>query len=376
MLPEHKLDWNQLDVAASSEFVPPDLSRRFVAMSACSLWASYYLEKLSKLVKIVGVFDEKLQPCDEVNGLPSLSLREMIALKRSQNGIAILDFSRIPFENYFNSFFCNKIGLDIVDFGVVLKCFDVPMMYESPGESFSKTQKILDSYKLLMNDFDDQISKQTLMATLLFRLTFDRRALFPIVATPDAEYFNLFEDSDGLPIGAAEYFADVGAYRGDTVYKFLAASRFNFSRIDAFEPDKLNYAKLREAKLLDPEKIFLHRTAVANFDGVLSFDHSGTAGSRLIDSGAETVQVVRLDSILERLTLLKIDVEGFEDKVITGTSNLINKNNVRIATACYHYSDDLLKIISSIRESGARYSFKLRHYSSYCGDTCLYAVPV
>ena len=367
--------WNDVERVAGQQQQKVDLDYVFVAMSAKSLWADYFLERLSKMINIVGCFDEKLPSDSDVFGIPALTLAAIANLARSQKNIAVVDFSRIPFEIRFNKFFCEQQNIPCVDFSQILNEFDVAMMYETPSISRAQTTKYLAEYKRISGAFLDELSRQTLLGTLLFRLTFDRRYLFSVLSTPDSEYFNIFSDGDGLRIGHSETYVDVGAYRGDTVYKFLAASEFKFEHIHAFEPDTENYIQLRQARMLAPKKISLYRKAVSDTDGVATFSDTGTSGSSLSSDGNISVDTVRLDTCVNRMTILKMDVEGYEPSVLRGAMGLMREFRPKIASACYHFSGDILAIMKEIEEASVPYTYRLRHYSSYCGDTCLYAVP-
>jgi hypothetical protein len=108
---------------------------------------------------------------------------------------------------------------------------------------------------------------------------------------------------------------------------------------------------------------------------MIRFNHLGLTGfdpHSKIDNH-ESIELVRLDDVIDDVSILKIDVEGSEDKVIKGATGLINNKKPKIAAGCYHYSDNLLNISNEVIATGVEYKFRLRHYSSYIGDTCFYA---
>jgi hypothetical protein len=77
-------------------------------------------------------------------------------------------------------------------------------------------------------------------------------------------------------------------------------------------------------------------------------------GARLATGGedqsvqTEKVQVVRLDSVIQRATIIKIDVEGFEDGVIRGAAGLLTEHAPDLVIDTYHYANDALKIYDEV----------------------------
>jgi FkbM family methyltransferase len=124
-------------------------------------------------------------------------------------------------------------------------------------------------------------------------------------------------------------FVDVGAYIG--LYTIAVGLRLRGSgRIVAFEPDNHNFSLLQQhVKLNGLEKqIELHRCAVSDKDGQYCFSAECSALSRLVSPGANyatMIQVVALDSAFpgERIDILKIDVEGYEEMVLRGAYDLL-----------------------------------------------------
>ena len=348
-------------------------SAKFIAISSQSLWANYFLKQLSAHINFTGQYDENFNK-EYGASLSFLNLLEIIQFSKKEK-VILVDFSRIPYERDFNRFFAKKNNIRHLDYTELMTYFDITQMYESPSESKQKTLNHLNEYKGMYELFDDELSKSTFIGYLMARLSGNRKYLYPFFATPDNEYFSLHKDGDGFHLMNNEHFVDVGAYTGDTIYKFLTCCNFSYEGIDAFEPDTKNFYQLRHVKFIDPLNIKLHNKGVGEKNEVINFNHLGLSGfdpNSSIKNHAE-IAFVTLDDAVEKMTLLKVDVEGTEDLVINGGKNLIISNKPRIAAACYHHSDNLLKILKSILELDVGYKFKLRHYSSYIGDTCLYA---
>ncbi len=91
-------------------------------------------------------------------------------------------------------------------------------------------------------------------------------------------------------------------------------------------------------------------------------------------SGGAT-PIVRLDDVLDEVTFIKMDLEGFEQRALKGAARLIRECRPRMAITAYHYADDLLDLWRLFEELAPGYELRLRHHSSYYYDTIYYASP-
>ena len=83
-----------------------------------------------------------------------------------------------------------------------------------------------------------------------------------------------------------------------------------------------------------------------------------------------------MDSLAEELhpTILKIDVEGWESRLLDGAEMIIRRNKPIIAIAVYHREQDFWEIPLRLKELVSDYRFYLRSYLNIA-ETVLYAVP-
>jgi FkbM family methyltransferase len=124
-------------------------------------------------------------------------------------------------------------------------------------------------------------------------------------------------------------FVDVGAFIG--LYTIAVAVRHRGSgRVVAFEPDIHNFLLLQEHIRLNrlEGQVELHRTAVSDRPGSACFLANGSSEARLVSSeqsNTTKVEVITLDRTFagERVDILKIDVEGYEEMVLRGAHNLL-----------------------------------------------------
>jgi FkbM family methyltransferase len=123
---------------------------------------------------------------------------------------------------------------------------------------------------------------------------------------------------------------DVGANKGQ--FSLYARSRSPHAKIIAFEP--IPGPADRFATVL-PD-IQLHRVAVSDADGKIDINlHQLDVGASFLPLGGDhvgtlSVETRRLDSVLHASdiqadALLKIDVQGCEDRVIAGASGILHR---------------------------------------------------
>ncbi len=127
--------------------------------------------------------------------------------------------------------------------------------------------------------------------------------------------------------------ADVGAFFG--FYTFAFAKRTGpGGRVIAFEPDPYNAAFLKD--IVKRYKISLKPEIIGCATGEkrqrLRFDSQGTSTSDVLASGppkgeAREVECVSLDEFFadDKLDIIKIDVEGYEEKVLLGARNILRR---------------------------------------------------
>ena len=130
-------------------------------------------------------------------------------------------------------------------------------------------------------------------------------------------------------------FVDVGAYIG--LYTVAAGSRLHSSgRVVAFEPDSHNFSLLQEHVRLNglEGQVELRQAAISDKDERACFVSNGSTEGRLVLSASEdttTIDVVTLDRAFagERIDVLKVDVEGYEEMVLRGARNLLRSRVLR-----------------------------------------------
>jgi len=337
------------------------------AMHAVSI-----IEKIEQPVAVVGIGGSTL----DQYSLPHWSVEDFLKKSRQYKDAILLDFSMSHFERAMAERLAAVSGVELLECPMVLAELDLHSVYESVRDYRSFTIDRLDDFLALGDRLADDWSRETLYANLLFRLTFNRGPLLQACADPSEEYFSTFTNSTTFRLGSREHYVDCGAYQGPIIEKFIAATQGRYSSISAFEPDRTNFDTLRRFESGVLPGIHLFNKAVSSRKQTLRFHETGTVSSHVSAEGNVVVETTRLDDELEKLTFLKMDVEGFEPHTLQGARGLLASQRPRIASCVYHYALDPLKVVEKIDHLVGGYHYRLRqHTGGYYYDLVLYASP-
>lgn len=114
-----------------------------------------------------------------------------------------------------------------------------------------------------------------------------------------------------------------------------------------------------------------------NEDAVLNFESNANALSRITeDKKGEAVEVTSIDKCLkgEKVTFIKLDIEGAEINALRGAEYTIKTYCPQMAVCVYHKPEDIWEIPAILLKYNPQYKFYLRHYSLCDFDTVLYAI--
>lgn len=188
------------------------------------------------------------------------------------------------------------------------------------------------------------------------------------------QYFDLPELK--LSQSGDEVFVDGGSFDGQTSLQFLKWCGGTYKKIYAFEPDPDNIVKCENAlRETCGEKFELVPKGVWNATEELSFRAIANGSSKVEENGNISIQVTSMDEVIqEKVTFIKLDVEGSEYQALEGAKNLIQKYKPKLAVSIYHKPEDIWELPEFIREMNSEYTFYLRHYSVAASETVLYAV--
>ncbi len=209
----------------------------------------------------------------------------------------------------------------------------------------------LKAYNLL----SDEKSRQDYINVLRYKISGDIRYLFEAHSEKMRVY------SEILSLGESETIVDLGAYDGDTIREFITATDGKYKKIIALEPDSKNFRKLTE-KTKDLPNIERYNLGAWDKKETLFFAKKGGRNSRKEDGGVP-VEFDSVDNLIkERVTLIKMDIEGAEMKALEGARETIGKYKPKLYVCAYHRNEDLFSLILKINELSADYKIYFRQH--------------
>lgn len=208
------------------------------------------------------------------------------------------------------------------------------------------------AYSLL----SDEKSKEAFIDILNFKVSGRTEYLFKCEMEKHKIYSEYLRPTDD------EIFMDLGAYDGDTVREFLSETDGKFRKIIAVEADEKNYKKLVE-KTSVIHKIETHNLAAWDKKDTLFFEKKKGRNSKLSSSGKIEVAADSVDNILggQKITLLKMDIEGSEEKALDGANETIKRFRPKLYVCAYHRNSDMFALPLKIHELCPDYNIYFAH---------------
>ena len=176
---------------------------------------------------------------------------------------------------------------------------------------------------------------------------------------------------------------DVGAFNGNSSLYFAGKVKES-GKVIAIEPDPVTYESLQHNIEIFQDNAFADtittlNIAISNQEGTLRFRRQGAA-SRVDPNGDISVNSRTLDSIvdelsLDKLDLLKFDIEGYEKEALSGAVRTIKMFRPKLMICIYHLHMDIVEIPKLVKEITPWYKFFIRHHASHDGELVLYCIP-
>lgn len=233
---------------------------------------------------------------------------------------------------------------------------DVPVY----GENIFNLEFVNNNIEEIQNAYNlmaDDMSKTVFENELKFKLSGRLEYLLGIFSEKSEVFENIltFEDN--------ESYLDLGAYRGDTIQEFLDKTNGKYSSIIALEPDTKTFRKLKQyAGNMPNTRLF--NMGIWNEDTDLFFNSSLGRGSSIKSNGTQKLAVTKVDTLYytQKLTYLKMDVEGSEYEAVTGAEKTLKRDKPKLNIAAYHRSEDIFKLPVLIHSINPEYKIYLRQH--------------
>ncbi len=268
------------------------------------------------------------------------------------------------------------------------------------------------SARILMSDILSQVAKELyegkakiaevidllydVKSRWIYKEAIRRRMLYgecdftDLIIRGDAEYRVPILYSRGRP--KDEIIVDCGAYNGDTLKKFVETYGYGLKKIYAFECMDESIKLLKKAmdhvgnKKYSPQMVLMPY-ALSDHDCKMKFAKTNKSnGSYLLDNRPyaqyalweteyDEVEVTTLDKVIpedEKITFIKMDIEGSEYAALHGAKRIITTFKPRLAIAIYHSGEDYYRIPLYLKSLVPEYKFAVRHHNKNHCDTDLY----
>lgn len=220
--------------------------------------------------------------------------------------------------------------------------------------------------QLRMRLFDD-LSVETLDRVLMLRRDLNLDAMIVFADTQADQYFEPF-----LRLGSDGTFLDIGAYDGYTTDYVL--KKYGPSvQCHVFEPGT-QMVRILNVKYEEISNVRVHPFALSDRKERIRFHENGSSSK--VGAGDEFIDAQTLDSFnISSVDLIKVDVEGAEEKFLDGAIDTIERCNPQIAIACYHTNAQMVNIFRKLNQLLPDSRVFLRHYTEGFAETDMFFVP-
>ena len=226
-----------------------------------------------------------------------------------------------------------------------------------------------DNFKKAYEMLADVKSKEDYLNILRFKLSGDVKYLLKAHSEKMKLYY------DVLPLSENEAIVDLGAYDGDTIREFLNVTGGRYKSIIALEPDEKNFRKL-ERKTDGLPNLTRLNLGAWDKEETLYFAKKSGRNSRLEESGVP-VSFNSVDNIVkEKVTFIKMDIEGAELKALEGAKNTVALYKPKLYVCAYHRNEDMFTLPFKIKELFEGYKIYFRQHPYIpAWESNFYAIP-
>jgi len=254
-----------------------------------------------------------------------------------------------------------------------------PMGGYSKGKSSGAYNLVLDDLQKNITHYDwvyehlcDDISRKVFANLIRYRIIPDNQF---IKAAFDPRYPEYFDD-EVIHFDENEVFADCGGFHGETTELFIQKYQ-SYKHIYVYEPEPEN-AEICRQNLHRYPNVIVRNCGIGEQSSEIQIFRDGSASSFMDNStDGEAAQSVSLDEdIQEKLTFIKMDIEGFEIPALLGAKKHITQGKPKLAICLYHVISDIWEIPRLIHQMNPDYQLYIRHYDADQNwETVLYAIP-
>ena len=253
--------------------------------------------------------------------------------------------------------------------------------YEEIKRRTNSIYEHLEDFVWLYERLGDYRSKKMLYAILSNWYRYDFKELKECFDNTYPDYFDL----DLVSCDEQEVFVDLGAFTGDTVLSYLKMYQERYQKIYCYEVTEESFWMLKKNLCYYPN-IEFRKKAVLDQEKKVSIERSseGLSANKVVlnvraeamdkttnskngldgnEDKNEEIEAVCLDQdIQEKITMIKMDIEGSEMLALLGCKRHIQEEQPKLLLSVYHNHEDIWKIPRMIDEMQKGYRFYLRYH--------------
>lgn len=180
---------------------------------------------------------------------------------------------------------------------------------------------------------------------------------------------------------AGDVIIDAGLF-DSTILRRFALTAGPEGHVYGFEPEPKNFAFVEQTlqRFGDPGNITLVKKGLYSSCGSMHISDEGPSGTLLktASAGAAPCEVTDIDTFvraenIERLNLIKMDIEGAECDALRGAAESLRRWKPRLHICAYHHKTDLIEIPRIIHDIVPEYRFAFMAHVPYLNEYIYYA---
>lgn len=232
--------------------------------------------------------------------------------------------------------------------------------YDELNQKAISLKEHLEDYIWLYEQLSDYRSKKLLYAMINNWYQYDFKTLKECQENNYPDYFDL----DIVNCCEEEVFVDLGAYTGDSTIDFIKMYNQTYKKIYCYEITDETFQKLKR-NLSNYPNIEYRQKAASDTCSIMYLNPSSVddSANTISKEGNIEIETTTIDKdIQEKITIIKMDIEGSEQKALIGCKKHIQKDHPKLLLSVYHNNEDICKIPRMIEKICPGYKFYIRSH--------------
>lgn len=213
--------------------------------------------------------------------------------------------------------------------------------------------------KEALSCLEDEKSKNTFISIIRYKLSGRIEDLLESCASKE-EMYELLRRRE------IRNYIDVGAYSGDTLFEAMEFLP-TLKKAVCIEPDRRTFGRLsRKCEEIKDIELKLVNAAAWSSCGRGDLSSSSNRNTTVLGaatasygSKTESVELIKVDALLESADYIKYDVEGSEREALIGSRETIQRSRPALLVSLYHKSRDIFELVNLLHTEYPDYKMHL-----------------